>query len=110
MYTQLASKLAVDNGSEEYSQAVSMAGGNAVEVEATAFANGGTLEMWIQVANDLQNWEDINPSTADLSFTGGAVGYDHARLESIAAQYVRIRYKQTTGTGIVAAGINVANL
>lgn len=77
-----------------------------MEVEATTFA-GTTLDIFVQESNDLQNWEDISGS-ADLSFSGAE--YKRARLESIAAQYVRLRYDATGATAIVAAGINVANL
>lgn len=109
MYTQVASKQVVVFGTVEFSQAVSMEGGNAVQFEVTCFAKGtGDLSVQLQGSNDLQNWDDFGTAVAC-----DAVGYfsNAAAIDAIAYQYVRLEYTQATaGTGIVAAGINVANL
>lgn len=108
MYTQVASKLAVVSGTDSFSQAVSMAGGNAVEVEATLYAKGtNALTITVQVSNDLENWADA-PSGPHLTMS--TVGADQDQVPSISAAYVRLKYVQDGGTSIVAAGINVANL
>ena len=111
MYFQVASKLVVTNsGGKQYSQAVDMAGGNAIYVEATAFnITSGSLRLTVQEGNDLENWSDVTVANSTLTFT--AANYGTLKVTSIAAQYVRLVYEQaTSGTGIVGAGVNVANL
>ena len=109
MYTEVASKLAVVFGTKVYSQAVSMAGANAVKVEGTCFViGGGNIAVQLQGSNDLQNWSDQGTAIAV-----SAVGYfvDTVDLDAIAYQYVRLEFDQASSlTGIVAAGINTANL
>lgn len=109
MYTEVATKQVVVSGSgnDQFSQAVSMAGANAVFVEITCFAKGGgNVDVQLQVGNDLQNWENQGTAIACTS-----AGYFSGQVTAIAAQYVRLRYTQSTsGTGIVAAGINTASL
>ncbi|HSR71539.1 MAG TPA: hypothetical protein VLL72_04080 [Kiloniellales bacterium] len=104
MYTQVSSKLAVAASGTEYSQAVSMAGGNAIAVEATIFS--GTMTVKYQESNDLQNWT----AAADLSpAISGSAGAYYGDATGIAAQYVRLQY-DASAAGVVAAGINVAKL
>ncbi len=104
MYFQVASKLVVASG-DRFSQAVSMAGGNAVLVDLTLY-NGGTCKVYVQEGNDLQNWLDVDTTPATLAIAE----YETLKKGTIAAQYVRLRYEPTTGTCVLAAGINVANL
>lgn len=108
MYYDVASKLAVTS-TAQFSQAVSMAGANAAQVNATVFnvTTGGTLVLQLQEGNDLENWSDITP--------GGSLtlGYGTLRATSIASQYVRLKYSATgvsNPTAIVATGINTASL
>lgn len=108
MYTQVASKLAVVSGTTAFSQAVAMAGANAALFEFTVFAKGGgDVDVQLQGSNDLENWEEVGAATG-----GNAVGYFASTAQTaIAYQYVRLMYTQnTSGTAIVAAGINTANL
>lgn len=112
MYYQVASKLALTagTGSEGYSQAVSMAGGNAVQVEFTVFNLGGATNITVHVeeSNDLENWE-LNTSANSGAIT--AVQFKTFKVSDIASQYVRLKYVGTgTGNIIVGAGVNVANL
>jgi hypothetical protein len=111
MYTQVASKLVLEaeDAAVQYSQAVSMNGGNAIFVEVTVFNQGSTdvVEVMPEVGNDLQNWQD----TSSVPITG--VDYKTKQLTGIAAQYVRLKYlrgESPSQKAVVAAGINVANL
>lgn len=106
MYTQVASRLVTTGTSEYFSQAVSMAGGNAVQIESTNFASG-TCDIFLQVSNDLENWADASGSA---SIGAAATSYDSAQVTAISAAYVRLRYKNKTASCVLAAGINVANL
>ncbi len=111
MYFQVASKLAVTNAALQYSQAVGMAGGNAVYVETVAFKlpSPGTLRVLVQQGNDLENWESIDVAGSTLNLT--AIGYGTLKVTGIASQYVRLSYECFgTGSAIAGAGINVANL
>lgn len=111
MYTQVASKLDVVTDAK-YSQAVSMEGANAVQMEATVFNIKGTsaeLTISLQGSNDLQNWDTLG--AFDSTFAD--IGYATKKLTGIANAYVRLKYEMTTGTSpqaIVGAGINTANL
>ena len=104
MYNQVGSKCAVPStGGDAYSQAVSMAGANAVEVECTIFNLGGatSLSITVQQSNDLQNWSNVGSSTTAV------LGFTRLSQSSIAGQYVRLLYRVVgTGTIIMAAGIN----
>ena len=84
-----------------------MAGANAVYVNITVFnvssISGATVVL--QQSNDMENWDDVGSST---SIT--AAGYLKFSVTAIAAQYVRLKFVATSGTAILAAGINTANL
>jgi hypothetical protein len=107
MYTQVAQNQVVTSASSQFSQAVSMSGGNAVQIEAVLFVKGGgNFSIQLQGSNDLENWDDVGSAIAMT-----AVGFATDSCPDIAFQYVRLAYSQaTSGTGIVAAGVNVANL
>ena len=113
MYYQVASKLVLvraDTETPQYSQAVNMAGGNGLLVEATAFNQaGGNTVITIEQSNDLENWSNLSPSTTGT--LTGSMDYTTIQAGSIAAQYVRLKYSQlSAGTAVVAAGIDVADL
>jgi hypothetical protein len=109
MYTSVTSKAYVPFGTAQYSQAVSMDGANAVNVEATAFAvTGGELTVAVQGSNDLDNWEDV--SAAAIIFSGPGAD-DSGAITGIGFAYVRLGYSVAdSGAAIVAAGIETANL
>jgi len=111
MYTQLASKLAVVDTASEASPAVPMAGANAFQVELTLFALTGsvsTLSVDTQGSNDLQNWTTFGSA---YTMTAAGASAPTART-AVAFQYVRLKYSSSGGTGsaILAAGINTADL
>jgi hypothetical protein len=112
MYQQVASKLYVQVGHDQFSQAVSMDGANAVMFEVTAISSSGAsplLTVQLQESNDLQNWEDVSGAqVANLS----APGYDSdSTAADVAAAYVRLKYTISEGDDFtVASGINTANL
>lgn len=106
MYTQLASRLAVTNGTDAFSPAVSMDGNNAVQLEATIFALGGatSLTIVIEGSNDLQNWQTLT-SNAGLVY-----GYSApSKTTGVGFSYARLKYSTVgAGTIIVAAGVNLS--
>ena len=115
MYTQVASKLAVKDANVPfYSQAVSMAGANAIQAEVSMFsisATSGTpaLTVSAEASNDLQNWDPLGAFDATLTL----IGYATKKFTDIAHGYVRLRFVMTAGSdprAIVAAGVNTANL
>ena len=110
MHTQVASRLVVTSSAKQYTQAVSMDGGNAIYVDVTAFTvTGGTVRITVQEGNDLDNWTTLTGTGSTLDLT--AAGYGTLTRTAIAAQYVRLQIEQvTSGTGVLAAGINVSNL
>lgn len=105
MYTQVASKLSA-SGTPEFTQAVSMSGGNAVEVEAANYTSSTTVTFTLQGGNDLSNWADL--TSLGVAGPGEAM----ATKTAIAYAFVRLKVERTTGSGsaIVNAGLNVANL
>jgi hypothetical protein len=113
MRTEVAKRLYVGESDVLYSQAVSMQGGNACLADVTVMELDGTtptLNVQIQISNDLQNWESP-AGEGSLDITD--VGYDEVQLDGIAAAYVRLRYMFTGGTtpaAVIAAGIHGANL
>lgn len=106
MYTQVATKLAVVNGTDQFSSAVAMDGNNAVQVEATVFNLGGATSLVIEVqgSNDQQNWTVITTNS------GLVLGYSApSKSTGIAFAFVRYRFSVTgTGTILVAAGLNTS--
>jgi hypothetical protein len=107
MYYPLASKLVVVNGVDQFLPWVPMDGGNAVQIEATIFANTATsLTLILEGSNDQQN-----PSTIATN-TGLVLGYGApTKSTQIAFQFVRLKATVVgTGTVIVACGLNVASL
>ena len=115
MYNQVAYAVAVVQGTEVVSQAVSLAGANGVGVDVTVISQTatGTLEVNIEVSNDLANWKEITISGGIVAFTASQIGYGTGQYpaaadDKIGFEYIRLRYTQgVTGTSIVSAGINV---
>lgn len=105
MYTSLCSKLAVTDAKDEFSPAVSMAGNNAVQIEATLFNNTATsLTVDLQGSNDGQNFSSITV------YPGFLLGYNAPNKSTgIGFEQVRLRYAVVgSGVIIVAAGINTS--
>lgn len=107
-YTKLADHLAVTS-TTSYSQAVSMNGANAVQVDVVYSSRTAsqTVDVAVQGSNDLENWAAVTTSG------GGALGLGFATptASGIAWQYVRLSYTlSTTGTGFLSAGLSTAQL
>jgi len=111
VYHRLCNKLALDTAgasgqSPEYSQAVSMNGGNAVQWEAVLFhLDRDGVIFRLQGSDDLENWADLGSLQTML-----AIGYKLFTAETdIAVAYVRLRYNvATSGKAVLAAGIIVS--
>lgn len=102
MQANLATKLAVTNGVDQFSPAISMAGANTAKAGITVFNLGAatSLSVNIQGSNDLQNWVD---STSD---TGFVVGYAATANRALGFAYARLKYTVVgTGTLVCAADI-----
>jgi hypothetical protein len=108
MYYDVASKLVVSGDqTRQYSQAVSMAGANAVLINATVLnITGGTLTLMAEEGNDLENWGTLS---GQIAFTAGT--YNTLKITDIAGQYVRLKYVQSGAfSTVLAAGVNTAQL
>jgi len=106
MYYTVATKLSVPSSAsnDQFSGACGMEGANAAYVDFTVFAAATAGSIGLQEGNDLENWSD----RAELA-AGTAVGYGTLRVGSISARYVRVRYyKPSSGTMIIAAGVNTS--
>lgn len=107
-YQQLAQRLCVTNGVDNFSGPVSMGGGNAVQIEATCFNLGGstsyTLEL--QGSNDGSNYSVITSNAALV------LGYSApTKSTGIGFAMVRMRISVSSGSGtiIIAYGINISH-
>ncbi len=112
MYSEVADKLVVTEGTLAYSQAVSMQGANQLLFNVVVVAISGTavLIVTLEEGNDLENWSQVT-STGELDI----VGYSTEQTASgISSAYVRLRYEASQGGGsdkiIVEAGIDTADL
>ncbi len=113
MYQQVARKLVVLQGTDEFSQGVSLENANAVFVEVVMFhlSGGGapSLRVTIQQSNDLENWGDEGSDRVDLT----KIEYGTLQKEQMSSRYVRLKYSFISGSSskaIVAAGIHTADL
>lgn len=105
MHHTLFRQLALDAGASEVSQAVSMEGANAVEVQYTAW-NGGAITIEIQGSNDLENWHVLaTPVGAQTTSTG------NGSATGITCAYIRIRITEAGGVSgiIVCAGVTLSS-
>jgi len=107
MYSVLSTRLAVTQGTNQFSAAVEMSGNNAARLGGTLFnLNGGTnIAMSLQGSNDLANWEAITGTLTLTAANSGSVS-----VTGITFAYVRIQYV-VTGAGItmiVASDINTS--
>jgi len=104
VYTKLAERLAVTQGTNQLSAAVSMSGANAARIGATLInLNGGTnIALSLQGSNDLANWEDISGT---LTLT--AAGAGSVSVTAITFAFIRVKYVVTGGgiTMIVACDL-----
>lgn len=96
MYVKLAERLAVTQGTNQFSAAVSLSNANAARIGATLInLNGGTnMALSLQGSQDLANWEDIT-GTLTLS----AAGSGSVSVTAITFAWIRIKYV-VTGAGI----------
>jgi hypothetical protein len=96
MYAVLSTRLAVTQGTNQFSAAVSMSGNNAARLGATLFnINGATnIAISLQGSQDLANWEDI---TGTLTLTDESAGT--VSVTGITFAYIRAKYV-VTGAGL----------
>ena len=116
---QVARGLYVTHAAAAYTQAMSMAGANAILGEATCFSysvTGGTspmLRITVEESNDLENWSDLSESTDSKRIDFTAVGYDTLKITGIAAQYVRLKLEfqgsPSAGAAVVACGVTTSD-
>ncbi len=108
MFASLADKLVVTSAVNQFTPAVSMAGANAVRLNAVAIvvAASATITFDIQGSNDLQNWASLTTGTAT------AVGYvSSINTTAVSNQYVRVRVSSDqAAASIVTIGLNTAQL
>jgi hypothetical protein len=105
-YLQVANVVyAADTTIPVYSQAVSMNGANAVQVDGVLVVTGASgLKVDIEGSNDLENWPASLAST-----TKATVGAFTVSATGIAWQYVRLRYlPQSSAANIFTAGISTS--
>ncbi len=99
MRTNVASDVVVFNGRDEFSQAISMEGSNAVGVSvAISFlAPSAQLDVYLQESNDLENWEDV----ATFAMRVTTIGYAADQEAELSMGYIRLRYAVSTGESVV---------
>lgn len=106
MYVELASKLAVTDGSDAISPAVSMEGNNTVQFDCTIFNLGGatSLTAALEGSSDGQNWSNV------ASYAGLVYGYGApSKTTGVGFGNIRIRYTVVgAGTIVLAAGVNLS--
>ena len=108
MYQELANKLYLAVNGSECTQAIDMAGYNAVCVEITVFTATSNVTVMIQCSNDGANWTD---TTSTTSGTGPAYKMcAHTVFGQIASKYVRVKLTTNSTAAIVAVGINCTNI
>ena len=105
-YTKVADNAAVSDATDpQFSQAVSMMGGNSVQADIVIFNLGGatSLTAKLEGSNDLENWT----ASALATYSALGIGFNApSATTGIAWQYVRLRYDVVgTGTIIFSAGI-----
>lgn len=113
MYYDIANRLAIASGETTYSEAVSMAGANAVLVCATFFSvtsTAGTVSITLQEGNDLDNWTDNTDVGGTIA--GTVPSYGTMKLTALASQYVRLKYTMNGASqrAVLSAGVNTAQL
>lgn len=112
MYYTLANKLVVASSGTVFSQAISMDGANAVQVEFTGLnvSATGTVTLTAQEGNDLENWSNLTTPSGTTVSTN-ATPYNTFKVASIASRYVRVQFVcNGFGPAVIAAGINTASL
>jgi hypothetical protein len=100
MYYEVANKLYIASGGTAYLQAVSMEGANAALAEFTNFVSGGTVTVFIEPGNDLENWS----SAAGSGSVVGAI-YGTAKATAVASRFVRLRIEAAAAAAILGAGV-----
>ncbi len=104
MYAQLATKLAVTQGTDQFSPAVSMAGANSSRFSVTLYNLGGATNIatTLQGSNDLQNWENIGSAQ-----TQTAIGFSSTTNNNYTFAYVRLKYSVTGASQTVIIGSDI---
>ena len=107
-YTVMAARLAVTNGTDNFSNAIGMGGGNAVQVDAVCFNLGGATSYTIEVqgSNDGANWSVVTANS------GLVLGYSApTKSTGVGFSMIRYRYSVSAGAGtiIIYAGCNISH-
>jgi len=105
-YVQVAHLVyTADSSIPVFSQAVSMMGANAVQVDGVLVVTGASgMKVDIEGSNDLENW-----SASFASTTKSTVGLISLAATGIAWQYVRLRYTpQSASTNVFSAGVSTS--
>ena len=111
-YTKLAENLTVTYASPNlpfYTQAVSMNGANAVQVNLVIYNRTAaeTLACAVQGSNDLENWAPVTTSGG----TSLALGFASPSASAIAWQYVRLAFTAGgSATFFLSVGLSTAQL
>ena len=113
MYYRVANQLVVVQGTDAFTQAVSMNGANQVLFDVVVVELVDSVDtaliVTLQEGNDLDNWKDVvsTPSITEVGYTS------KQSVSGISAQYVRLNFSMPGvdgGMAVVAAGIDVADL
>jgi len=111
VYSKIADRLSLSSAGTFYSEALEMTGANAVQVDFTVMAWGGTgsLVLNIQESNDCANWSDALTTSSAGSSTLSSVGYQTFRVLNVGGQMVRVRYVLASASSVVvSAGVNTS--
>lgn len=112
--TRLANNQVVTS-TASFSQAINMAGSNALSVQLTCLGGGGTGSLAVAVtgSNDLENWSNTNITVVGgtgisiTNPTGGSVG--QGNYTTIGYAYVRLAYTGPSTT-VIAVDVNTYQL
>lgn len=109
MLTGFGTQVFANAIAEEFSQAVSMIGANAISVGLSILSIAALtqVDVYVQESNDLENWEDVGSFT----LTRASVGYREATATGLSMAHVRLRYEvDTDGGAVFSIKANTAKL
>ena len=113
MLHRLAAHFFMTDAAPAWSRPVAVPPRGQLEVQATVIhISDGTLEVYLEMSNDGQNWEDADA----VNFISlSAVGFEAIQFNDVSARFVRLRYLLDTqggGSGVclLAAALRVQDL
>lgn len=96
------------SGATLFSRAISMNGGNAIEVSAETAAITADTRIAVDGSNDAQNWTLLSPSIGNITTASPSVA---GSMTGIAFAFVRVRVTlQAAGTAVVAADVQISEV